>query len=89
MPTFQHILVPTDFGEISDRALSRALDLAQDLGAKLTLVHVRTRMPRIHIGGAASRFGSAYSCGLRATCFSTSSSSAAAVNPIIGERSSE
>ena len=44
MPTFQHILVPTDFGDISSRAVDRAIDLARDLDAKVTLLHV-TPMP--------------------------------------------
>jgi nucleotide-binding universal stress UspA family protein len=36
---FSHILVPTDFGESSIRALSVAVDLAQKYGTKLTLLH--------------------------------------------------
>ncbi|MBX3258284.1 MAG: universal stress protein [Labilithrix sp.] len=40
MPTFKHILVPTDFEEASEHALEAALDLAQDLDAEVTIVHV-------------------------------------------------
>jgi nucleotide-binding universal stress UspA family protein len=36
---FTHILVPTDFGESSGRALALAVSLAQKYGAKITLVH--------------------------------------------------
>lgn len=34
------ILVPTDFSEYSDRAFGQALDIAQQYGAKVFLVHV-------------------------------------------------
>jgi nucleotide-binding universal stress UspA family protein len=37
---FEHILVPTDFSEPSERAQSIAIDLARAFGAKLTLLHV-------------------------------------------------
>jgi len=36
----KHILVPTDFGESSERAEAVAADLASKLDAKLTLFHV-------------------------------------------------
>ncbi len=36
---FQHILVPTDFGDPANRALDLALGLASKFGAKLTLLH--------------------------------------------------
>lgn len=39
----QHILVPMDFSEHADRALSYALELAGKLGARLTLLHVIQR----------------------------------------------
>lgn len=39
MARFQHILVPTDFGEASRAALDAALDLAAKFGSKLTLLH--------------------------------------------------
>jgi nucleotide-binding universal stress UspA family protein len=39
MPRFSHILVPTDFGEPSRVGLDLALELAQRVGAALTLVH--------------------------------------------------
>jgi nucleotide-binding universal stress UspA family protein len=40
MNAMKHILVPTDFSDSSERALSMAIDLARTLQAKLTLVHV-------------------------------------------------
>lgn len=40
MSAFNHILVPTDFGKASQRALEVALELAVQNGAKLTLLHV-------------------------------------------------
>jgi nucleotide-binding universal stress UspA family protein len=36
----QHILVPTDFSEDADQALNYAIELAQKLQARLTLLHV-------------------------------------------------
>jgi nucleotide-binding universal stress UspA family protein len=48
MPTFQHILVPIDFGDVSERALTRALDLACDLDAKVTIVHVMQTPPNYY-----------------------------------------
>ncbi|MDB4943244.1 MAG: UspA domain protein [Labilithrix sp.] len=36
---FKHILVPTDFGDASERAVDVAVELAEKLGAELTLVH--------------------------------------------------
>ena len=40
MGVFKHILVPTDFGEPSTRALHTAMELAKDMGARLSLIHV-------------------------------------------------
>jgi len=40
MAVFRHLLVPTDFGPSSTRALQMALDLAASLGAELTIAHV-------------------------------------------------
>lgn len=39
MVEFRHILVPTDFGESSQRALEIAIDLAIRFQARLTLLH--------------------------------------------------
>ena len=39
MGLFKHILVPTDFGEPSHRALEMAVELAQAHGADLTVLH--------------------------------------------------
>ena len=38
--TFGHILAPTDFSPNSDRAVEYAVELARQLGAKLTLLHI-------------------------------------------------
>jgi nucleotide-binding universal stress UspA family protein len=35
-----HILVPTDFSPASDTALTYAIDLAQTMGARISLIHV-------------------------------------------------
>lgn len=40
MPSFKHILVPTDFGEVSMHAADVACELAEKFGARLTLFHV-------------------------------------------------
>jgi nucleotide-binding universal stress UspA family protein len=37
---YKHILAGTDFSDLGDKALLRAAELAVDLGARLTLVHV-------------------------------------------------
>ena len=37
---FKHLVVPTDFGEPAQAALSFAIDLAKTYEAKLTLLHV-------------------------------------------------
>jgi nucleotide-binding universal stress UspA family protein len=37
---FRHILVPTDFGDASERARALALELARRFDARVTLVHV-------------------------------------------------
>ena len=39
----QHILVPVDFSEHADQALTYAMELASKLGARLTLLHVIQR----------------------------------------------
>ena len=41
---FKHLLVPVDGSEHADRAVDIAADLAQRYGAKLTLIHVLTRV---------------------------------------------
>lgn len=40
MIAFKHILVPTDFSDPSERALSMAAELARAFDAKLSLLHV-------------------------------------------------
>lgn len=40
MTEIKRILVPTDFSEPADAALTYALDLAAKLGARVTLIHV-------------------------------------------------
>lgn len=42
-----HILVATDLSDASSPALSKALDFAQRLGAKLTLIHVFDPAPLV------------------------------------------
>jgi nucleotide-binding universal stress UspA family protein len=37
---YKHILAATDFSDLGDRALQKATELAVELGAKLTFVHV-------------------------------------------------
>lgn len=44
MTGFQHILVPTDFGEASDRALDLAIEIGRRFDATITLLHT-TWMP--------------------------------------------
>lgn len=39
----KEILVPTDFSECSERALQQAIELAQQFGSKIHLVHVTTQ----------------------------------------------
>jgi nucleotide-binding universal stress UspA family protein len=41
----KHILVPTDFSEYADYALDYAIELAQKLQARLTLLHIIDTMP--------------------------------------------
>jgi nucleotide-binding universal stress UspA family protein len=43
--TYTHILVPTDGSDRSRRALHEALQLAQTLGSRLTLLHVMAPAP--------------------------------------------
>ena len=50
MVPFKHILVPTDFGEPSERALDVAIDLASILGSKLTLFHASWLPPSAYGG---------------------------------------
>lgn len=45
MAAFSHILVPTDFGEASDRALATALELAPIFDARVTLMHATLLPP--------------------------------------------
>ena len=57
--------------------------------AKLTPVHVKISRPRIHHGGGALPFGSAYSSGFFTSSFNTSSNAADAKKPISGDSSSD
>ena len=45
MNQFKNILCATDFSADSDRAVARALELAKQSGAKLTLLHVVEHFP--------------------------------------------
>lgn len=42
---FQHILVPTDGSSLSDHALDRAIGLARELGARLTILNATAEAP--------------------------------------------
>lgn len=60
---YKHILMPTDFGEPAARAQQYAVDMAQQVGARLTLLHVhgvptafhadREKWPLAELGQAA------------------------------------
>ncbi len=39
MSLFKHILVPTDFGQSSKKALDVAIELARTVGAEITILH--------------------------------------------------
>lgn len=56
MNAFQHILVPTDFGDASDRALELALDLASKFESKVTLLHA-TWLPPYYYSAYAEGLG--------------------------------
>jgi nucleotide-binding universal stress UspA family protein len=47
MPAFQHILVATDFGSSSDRAVRLAAELATRFTARLTVLHVLQHIPPV------------------------------------------
>ena len=51
--TANHILVPTDFSEYANQALDDATELAQNLQARLTLLHVIDTTPLGVVEGAA------------------------------------
>jgi nucleotide-binding universal stress UspA family protein len=56
---FKHILVPTDGSGFSNKAVATGARLAQSLGAKLLLLHVRSPIESPHhvAGGALSSLG--------------------------------
>jgi nucleotide-binding universal stress UspA family protein len=56
---FQHILVPTDGSDFSNKAVSTAARLAHALHAKLLVLHVRSPIESPHHveGGALSHLG--------------------------------
>lgn len=56
---FQHILVPTDGSDFSNKAVSMAARLAHALQAKLLLLHVRSPIESPHHveGGALTHLG--------------------------------
>jgi len=51
--TAEHILVPTDLSEYADQALDYAIELAQKLQARLTLLHIIDTTPLGVVEGAA------------------------------------
>jgi nucleotide-binding universal stress UspA family protein len=56
---FQHILVPTDGSDFSNKAVSTAARLAHALKAKLLVIHVRSPIETPHhvAGGALTELG--------------------------------
>jgi nucleotide-binding universal stress UspA family protein len=55
----QHILVPTDFSPYAEQALSYAIEMAQTLKARLTLLHVIQELP-LGAGEGLTAFPPAY-----------------------------
>jgi len=53
MAIFKHILVATDFGEISERALDLALELAGRFDSQLTLIHIWEFPSYEYMGGSS------------------------------------
>jgi nucleotide-binding universal stress UspA family protein len=51
MASFKRILVPVDFSDASERALSAALGLASDLGAEIKVVHIHQVQTQYMIEG--------------------------------------
>lgn len=49
MTPFKHVLVPSDFGEVADRALDLAIEIAAQFGAKITLFHTWV-LPSVYAG---------------------------------------
>jgi nucleotide-binding universal stress UspA family protein len=73
MATFKRILVATDFGEASERALELALDLAARFESELTLIHIWEFPTYEYMGGTpipsdfAERVGEAASARMAGT----------------------
>lgn len=55
MKAIRRILVPTDLGDVSARALDLAIDLARCLGAELHLLHVDNRSLAGNLAGIISQ----------------------------------
>ena len=53
MSGFEHILVPTDFGEVAEQALALGVSLASKFDAKLTLLHTTPIAPPSYASYAA------------------------------------
>ena len=51
MASFQRILVPVDFSDASERALSTAINLASDLGAEIKVIHIHQVQTQYMIEG--------------------------------------
>ncbi len=49
MAVFEHILVPTDFGEPAEYALEIAIEIAKKFGSKITLLHVTWFPPLAYV----------------------------------------
>jgi nucleotide-binding universal stress UspA family protein len=54
--SYSRILVPIDFSELSERALDRAVGLAKQLGASLTLLHVHEQVLTVSVDPADRPF---------------------------------
>ncbi len=50
---FHHVIIAADFGEASTKALPYAIELAQDCGGRLVLLHMVEPMPVAEIAAAA------------------------------------
>jgi nucleotide-binding universal stress UspA family protein len=47
---YQHILVPTDGSDLSGKAVNQAVELARQLGAHLSFLHVQSNFPISLVG---------------------------------------
>ena len=50
MPPYRNVLIAIDFSPSADQVIIRALQIVEDLGAKLTLMHVVDHLPPLGFG---------------------------------------